>query len=266
MPPTPSWYCNIVITVLTSATSCSTFLLLTMTFERFYSIIRPHKAASFNTVKRAKITIVCIIITCITCNIPHLFMSEYIAGNCLPYIRATQSVPGKIHYWFNNVLFLATPFILLLLMNSIIIHTLCKRSKLNLNQVQGQSEGQKPKLKSNERQIIVMLLLVTFGFLVFVTPTYIMMFYTSYGNYLDSPKQFADVTLVIAVSSATYFTNFGINFYLYVLSGQKFRNDVVRLFKRMCHCGNSSNPDESFSNLSNNNTEISSVSKKILKE
>ena len=33
-----------------------------MTFERFYSIIRPHKAASFNTVKRTKITILIIVI------------------------------------------------------------------------------------------------------------------------------------------------------------------------------------------------------------
>ena len=31
-------------------------MILNMTFERFYGIIKPHKAVSFNTVKRAKIT------------------------------------------------------------------------------------------------------------------------------------------------------------------------------------------------------------------
>ena len=42
---------------------------------------------------------------------------------------------------------------------------------------QGQSEDQTSKLKSSERQIIMMLLLVTFGFLILNTPVYVMVFF-----------------------------------------------------------------------------------------
>ena len=50
-----------LIFMVVSSFLCSTYLLIAMTFERFYSIIRPHKAASFNTVMKAKIIIVCVL-------------------------------------------------------------------------------------------------------------------------------------------------------------------------------------------------------------
>ena len=46
-----------LVTIVISTVQASAFLVVSMTFEHFYSIIRPHKAASFNTVQRAKIII-----------------------------------------------------------------------------------------------------------------------------------------------------------------------------------------------------------------
>ena len=71
IPPNQYWYCTLAITILFSSFLCSTLLILSMTFDRFYSIIMPHKAASFNTVKRAKMTILCIVLFSIVYNIPH---------------------------------------------------------------------------------------------------------------------------------------------------------------------------------------------------
>ena len=62
MPPNHSWHCASTTFVLFFSTLCSTLFILSMTFDHFYSIIRPHKAALFNTVKRARIIILCIII------------------------------------------------------------------------------------------------------------------------------------------------------------------------------------------------------------
>ena len=72
MPPDHNWHCKIGHTVLFTSTFCSTFFILSMTFDRFYSIIMPHKAASFNTVKRAKFTVMCIILFSILYHIPHM--------------------------------------------------------------------------------------------------------------------------------------------------------------------------------------------------
>ena len=45
MPPNQYWYCSIVSFSMGSGALCSTMFIVFMTFERFYSIIRPHKAA-----------------------------------------------------------------------------------------------------------------------------------------------------------------------------------------------------------------------------
>ena len=76
MPPDHYWHCAISIYVAFMAFMCSTLFILSMTFERFYSIIRPHKAVSINTFRKAKISIVCIVIFSIISAGPHLFISS----------------------------------------------------------------------------------------------------------------------------------------------------------------------------------------------
>ena len=71
-PPDQHWFCSIATAVLRAARLSNTFFILSMTFDRVYSIIKPHKAASFNTVKRAKITIWFILIFSCAFNIPFL--------------------------------------------------------------------------------------------------------------------------------------------------------------------------------------------------
>ena len=68
-----------------------------VTFERLYSIIRPHKAASFNTVKRARITIVCIYLLCYTYGVPFLFIGAF-DGLCVPNKYAYDKGFGEMYY------------------------------------------------------------------------------------------------------------------------------------------------------------------------
>ena len=76
LPLNHYWSCRLAVTSSFMSSLCSILFLLNMTFDRFYSIIKPHKAASFNTLKRAKITIVSIVIFSILYNIPHLFITS----------------------------------------------------------------------------------------------------------------------------------------------------------------------------------------------
>ena len=212
-----------------------------MTFERFYSIVRPHKAASFNTVKRAKITIACIVIFSFIFRFPHLFATYFRGRYCIPYAKILDKISGQFYYWLTFALNFIIPFVSLVIMNSFIIRTLYKRSKSNLTEAigtrnenqgqdQGQSQGHTNQMKAVEKQIYTMLLLVTYGYLILTTPGYAMLLYVNYVDYLQSPFHFAAYVLFFQVGEKTYNTNFGINFFLYVLSGQKFRKDLVNLF------------------------------------
>ena len=123
------------------------------------------------------------------------------------------------------------PFIFLLIMNCVIINTLRNGSNIRSEiQGQGQNEGQLNKTRSSENQITVTLLVVTFSFLVLTTPFYIIFIYlTSFGMGSTS-KGLAAFYLVYHIGEKGYYTNYAINFFLYIISGQKFRTDLVKLF------------------------------------
>ena len=215
---------------------------MAMTFERFYSIIRPHKAASFNTVKRAQKIIICIVIFSLIFNLPHLFITSYQGRGCINYAKI-HLTRVKLYFFFAFSLHFALPFISLLGMNSVIIHVLRKRSLTMNVRSEGQGQDQSGgKMWSAERQIYTMLLLVAFAFLLLNTPGYILVFYANFGSYYHSARAFAGYYLFYIVATHLFNTNYGINFFLYVISGQKFRSDLLRLFnckKATLHKGSS---------------------------
>ena len=233
MPPDQFWHCTLASAILFVCSLCSALFVVAMTFERFYSIIRPHKAASFNTVKRAKIIIGFIVIFSLVFNLPHLFITSYQGTGCINYAKI-HLTRVKLYFFLAFILHFALPFLSLLGMNSVIIHVLRKRS-LTMgvrSEGEGQSQGQgnSSKIRSSERQIYIMLLLVAFAFFLLNTPGYILVFYANFGNYYQSARAFAGYYLFYIVGTHLFNTNYGINFFLYVISGHKFRSDLLRLF------------------------------------
>ena len=240
--PSQLWFCRAICTILFTSSMCSTLFILSMTFERFYSIIKPHKAASFNTVKKAKIIIGYIMTFSIGYNFPLWFLSSQVgeSRNCNAYTFAMNSIPGQIYYWSANVLNFILPFLLLLIMNTVIISTLRNRSKFFSNstgqgQIQGQDqiEQQIQKFKTAEIQIFVMLLLVTFSYLILNSPTYLYVFLVFANVNKQTPFSQALFHLFFSVAQKALYTNYGINFFLYVMSGQKFRKDLISAVKNI---------------------------------
>ena len=127
----PHLYCSMGVTSTWTANMCSTLFLLSMTFDRFFSIMKPHKAAAFNTTKRAKITIVVCVLFSLLYNSPHIFISSYQTGQCVPFEAGMKLLVGQIYYWLSYVLNFVLPFILLLSMNSFIIAMIHKSRLLN---------------------------------------------------------------------------------------------------------------------------------------
>ena len=230
MPPNQLGYCIMMIFITTFAVLCSTYLLITMTFERLCSIIWPLKAASFNTVKRARIIIFGIFVTCFTYCIPFLFIIGHRRKICIPNKFASVTVLGEFYYWLTQIFIFIIPFCSLLTMNSIIIYTLRKRSKSKILESigQSQSEGQTLKIKHSEKQIFTMLLLVTFTYLILCFSMRALNFYRNFytGN---TPSYYAGLHLIYHIGFDTFYTNHAINFFLYVLSGRKFKTDLINL-------------------------------------
>ena len=186
-------------------------------------------------------------------NISHLFITIPEGRSCVPFGNAIQTTVGQFYYWISLIINFAVPFVLLLVMNCFIIHTIHKWSVLNLmrSESQGQSEGQTSQIKSSEMQMFVILLLVTFGFLILTTPAYALFIYITFYK---SAYAHARFTLFYSIGQKTYYTNYAINFFFYVISGKKFRSDLLKLFRKEKQI------NIPMSNVSDSNSRISYVS------
>ena len=235
VPPGPKWYCRVANLFNFTSFLCSTLLILSMTFDRLYSILMPHKAASFNTVKRAKITVVIITTISILYNLPHLYLTSYVGWECIPYGNAKEYSFGEIYYWLSIVVQFALPFICLLTMNSVIIHKIRNRFVLIKRPLRDSSnsdssQGENSQAKHSEMQVFVILLLVTFAFLILATPGYLFFLFVRVIDFFKTPKLLAGYFLFYHVAHKMYISNHAINFFLYVISGKKFRSDLRNIF------------------------------------
>ena len=151
-----------------------------------------------------KITIVCIVIFSFSYYIPYLFISSNNGRICISSRIASVNIYGELYYWLSEVISFILPFVSLLTMNSVIIHTLRMRSRQNstLSEGQCQTEGQETKSKTSERQVYTMLLLVIFAYLTLTTPVKILVFYLNFykGN---TPYYYAGFHLFYHVGEKT---------------------------------------------------------------
>ena len=229
MPPNQHWYCTLFFIFVLSCVQCSTYLIVAMSFERFYSIIRPLNVSSYNTAKRAKITIACIVIFTFLYYSPHWFITSNHQTMCISNKYLSVNVYGKLYYWLSESISFILPFLMLLVMNSVIIHTLRQRSKLNLMESEDQGQTEYRSNRNSEKQIYRMLILVTFGYLMLSLPGKFVIFYLNI--YRENTPQFiARFHLIGQLAAKIYYTNHGVNFFFYVLSGKKFRTDLKNLF------------------------------------
>ena len=183
-------------------------------------------------------TIMFLTIFSVLYNIPHAFITSNSGRNCNAYGKAGDLIHGELYYWLSFILNFVLPFVLLLTMNSFIIHALRKRHlkfsvKKTSNEGQGLDEGQSSKNRTSEPQIYVTLLLVTFSFLILMAPPYmyVLVLHILSIDYNKSTYSYAAYYLSYQVVQKSYFTNYGINFFLYVMSGKKFRTELLKLFK-----------------------------------
>ena len=226
--------------------------IVALTFDKFFAIRFPHKSASFNTPRRAKIVVTIIVIFSVTFNLPQFYVTMLIDGVCMPYAR--DDIWNQIFMFVSFVFNAVGIFGALIIMNGFIISAVRGRKKL----LQNMGDGDKPSSlkskhqRSTERQITIMLLLVSFLYLVLIGPGFI-----HFLNWLvvppdRDPLTYANFVLSYNVCQKLFFTNNSINFFLYCISGQKFRNDLLSLFR--CHRKSAKNGGEYSDSGSNTGT------------
>ena len=225
------WECKVVAYFVNSSLQSSTYQVLAMTIDKYVAIKWPHRAATYSTPRRARTIPLGVIACAFSYNIPHLFASSLIGDQCFAY--AVGGTMTRVYSWISFTVNGIIPFSMLIYMNSVIVQTVRNSRKMFRSVITTnagrEKEARQRTMKSAENQLTIMLLLVTMLFLILLLPTYIRFIYLTFIE-RDTPSKYASSMLFFQITFKLYTTNNGINFFLYCISGKKFRADLKEIF------------------------------------
>ena len=205
-----------------------------MTVDKYIAIKWPHKAATHSTPKRAKLISFCVFVCTFCYNVPILFVTSLHGGECAAYV--VGGTITRVYSWISFIINGIIPFSMLIYMNSVIVQTVRKSRKMFKSETPTSSKDsinlgmdtRQRTMKTAESQLTIMLLLVTVLFSLLLIPTYIRFIYLTFAVN-DTAAKFAGSMLLFHISYKLYATNSGVNFFLYCISGRKFRNDLKEI-------------------------------------
>jgi len=92
--------------------------------------------------------------------------------------------------------------------------------------------AKKKEKKKRDLQLVIMLLLVSFAVLFLTSPHYVHYIIRVHvlDYYFEYPNKLATFMLTYNIVNKLYFTNNAINFFLYCISGTKFRQELKQVF------------------------------------
>ena len=225
--------CKIIIYLVHVFGGFGAFEIVLMILDKVIAIKLPHKSGVLCTAKRAKILSIINFFTIVIFYLPNLDFSRSVGkGQCARYVKKGWYV--TVYSYISLIVAPVVPVTVLFAMNIIIIKAVWKSQRMrNENQT-----VQQDKNKSTEVQLTIMLILVSSLFVILLLPFEIREVYYSMVNKAETPKQYAIFTFVFDITYELYNANFGINFYLYFISGTKFRRDLLNLLGRKTrkHC------------------------------
>ena len=254
--------CQIIGWLMNSIQMFGSCLILGLTSDRLIAVRFPLKAAAWCDAKRARIVFGVIFVVVLIVNTPFAVYNHVESCNICA-MGTPGSMVSFVYPWVTVCVGLVIPFVLLVSMNVAIamgIRNRLRHSKYTPN-VRSEncdttemrdnpthsSEDVRQNSSSNDLQItpmspkdrnaIVTLFLISFTFLMLVTPHFVHVAMFPMINRATTPSQNIGYNLFFQVSRLLYSMNNACNFFLYCVSGAKFRTEVVALFRgKVCTC------------------------------
>ena len=128
--------------------------------------------------------------------------------------------------WLAFIVIMVIPFVLILFFNCAIVHVLIRAQRTRKMAAANQTGNGNPPPKSGFRQTTLMCLSISFAFLICIAPSIVLLIGKPTWK---RPGNFA-YTNAKAISNLLGFVNHCVNFFLYCVSGRRFRHELAALF------------------------------------
>ena len=242
--------CKVCAYSLFSAAFSGTMIILALLVERVIVVTCPLKAAVLLSPRRAMMVISIIIIFTFAYNIPLIFsatMMNHFGLQCI-------SVPGSgyasaIYHVSKIVLSGVVPFVAILTMNITILCAV-KSSKKQQKRMSAQRQQSPVRTVTSssggsvrgsikkadavskmDRQLTIMTVVLTIAFLCLTMPKYAHQLAWMNIDWQSSTQMVILFGWSGTISQELYILNSVVNFFLYVMTGSKFRQDLRTMFQ-----------------------------------
>ncbi|CAH1781210.1 unnamed protein product [Owenia fusiformis] len=233
--------CKFHMFILYTTIHISAWLLVCLTVERVIAVFIPHKVKLICTHKVTLAAIGIIFIVCIALN-SHFFVTvkldtDIYSGVLWCGVNGDMNSANarwyKTYHIIDAVVASYAPFVIMLSANLLIIGKLrfskCKRGKMVNN------------TSSNDSKLNTMttiLLTINFVFVVTTSPIVVLKKYYSVWFDVNTDEGEADNELAFAICNMLFYLNSALNFFLYCISGPRFRGEFMVLMRRLTSCRN----------------------------
>ena len=267
---TTPWGCRVNHTAFFISIHTSVTLIIAMTVEKFIAVWFPFRASTICTRKNAKIVIILVVLVMFGLNLNHLFTRNDVAhpktniSTCFRRSLAYLDSPHKYFHvriwpWIDAAIYSFIPLSALITFNSLILIQLKKANMKQEKMIQGANEssskGNRGQSQRNQNQVTLMLLLVTSAFIALTLPLAVMIITEKYWIADTGHAKAVRYLLKVATADLMY-TNHAINFFLYCVSGSRFRAELYHI---LCCCFRRRQTNEIFQKTTS--TASSAVSK-----
>jgi len=240
--------CKVVKFLGYVCSDASVWLIVAMTIERAIVVTFPLKATRICNTKYSRMCIVgiCVIFVFVNCHflwsleLTHYTFNDTVIAECEATVSYKMLVED-IWPWVDAALYSLLPSLIIIVLNCIIIKNVI--SAKNARNVLRQESTlfrrncllstQSRNREQVSRKITLMLLAISFTFLVTTLPMNIGLIYTSVLGVPDDNASLVKTQLVNTIAEMLMYTNHSINFFLYCATGKKFRSHFKTF---ICYC------------------------------
>lgn len=232
--------CRIRVWISYAFGEISAWLLVFMTIHRAFSIVWPHRAREVLTTRNTRKVVACVISFCALSNAHLLYGHSLLpagpgqTAEC--FLSFVSESYGRffnlVWIWVDMVMAVFLPFACLLVTNTVLVRKVGQSLK-EARESLAEGHGSDPfaardrKLSSMTLTLIVM----SGAFLLLTSPINFMYMVRMLAHDTGNDVRLrATSELAFSVGLVLWFGNVAINFYLYCLTGARYRAEFLRLF------------------------------------
>ncbi|CAF1185448.1 unnamed protein product [Rotaria sp. Silwood1] len=224
-------HCRIISYMTFVGLQLSSWCLTAVSLDRCLSLYFLTWKQNYGKLSRTKYYIAALTIICLLFNSHILFLNGYVVNSNVDTVKcyARRNNPNYIYPQWERAHLIAynlCPFFIMCLCNTYIIYITIRSARIRTSVT---------KRNPRHRQLSIMLILVTFVFVVLTLPSCI--YYVFFRHQMSSIQQTRMLRYMIQIClGSIQFTAHAINFFLYCFSTKNFRNELHDFIEEIFLC------------------------------